>query len=127
MVKFGGSSVNAGTMYAGHYRPIYFLLIFVQGLPQPVYNRTSNWFANPPLPMNAEWSKATMTEQYALNNANYAAHGLPLYKNGALKAGEHRQQSLFDYTEDWKPGDKVPEVCTNLMNVRCCSADEKNA
>ena len=34
------------------------------GLPQPAYNTTKNWFANPLLVNNEDLSKATITQQY---------------------------------------------------------------
>ncbi|KAL6713287.1 hypothetical protein ACLMJK_008752 [Lecanora helva] len=101
-------ALNAGAEYPG---TIYwfFSKCWDDGLPQPVYNTTKNWFANPPLPNSSAWSKATIVQQYKNNQANYPKHGLPRYKNGAYTAGQHRQQSIFDISSDWKKGDPEPK------------------
>ena len=81
------------------------------GLLQPEYNHSSNWFANPPLPNNLGWSEVAMTEQQANNAISYPQHGLPTYQDGALKQPAERPGLLFDYTKDWKPGTPDPEWC----------------
>ena len=81
------------------------------GLAQPVYNSTKNWFTNPPLPNNLKWSQAALTQQYNNNAASYPAEGLPAYKDGAYKTGAERQADIFDYSVDWKVGDPDPIWC----------------
>lgn len=82
-----------------------------QGLAQPAYNTTKNWFTNPPLPNNQKWSEDTLTEQYQNNVASYAAASLPPYADGAYATGAKRQAAIFDYNKYWKIGDPDPKVC----------------
>ena len=65
-------------------------LSHVKGLVQPAYNFTKNWFTNPPLPDNLNWSEAATTQQYINNAASYPAAGLSAYQDGALKTGVER-------------------------------------
>ena len=82
-----------------------------QGLAQPAYNTTRNWFTNPPLPNNQKWSEDTLTEQYQNNVASYPAAKLPPYADGAYAMGAKRQAAIFDYNKYWEIGDPDPKVC----------------
>ena len=82
-----------------------------QGLAQPAYNTTRNWFTNPPLPNNQKWSEDTLTEQYLNNVAGYPAANLPPYADGAYAKGAKRQAAIFDYSKYWQVGDPSPKVC----------------
>ena len=86
-------------------------VLYAQGLAQPAYNSTKNWFTNPPLPSNQKWSEDTLTEQYLNNAANYPAAGLPSYADGAYSKGAKRQAAIFNYSVDWKLGTPDPKVC----------------
>ena len=88
-----------------------------QGLAQPAYNTTTNWFTNPPLPNNQKWSEDTLTEQYQNNVDGYPAANLPPYADGAYAKGAKRQAAIFDYNKYWQVGDPDPKVCV----PRLCS------
>ena len=91
-----------------------------QGLAQPAYNTTTNWFTNPPLPNNQKWSEDTLTEQYLNNVAGYAAANLPPYADGAYAKGAKRQAAIFDYNKFWQVGDPDPKVCVPRLCSQYC-------
>lgn len=82
-----------------------------QGLVQPAYKTTKNWFANPPLPNNYNWNNYAIVSQANANKASYPAADLPSYKLGAYKTGGERTAAIFNYTKAWKAGDKDPIWC----------------
>ena len=77
----------------------FFTKCYADGLVQPAYQNTSNWFADPYLPNNFNWALSTHNEQYNNNQATYAAKGWPLYNNCIQNHG------VGDVpVNDWVPG-----------------------
>lgn len=63
------NALHTGTEYPGKVW-WFFRKCWDDGLAQPAYNTTSNWFTIPPLPNNEGWGKAAITQQYLNNAAN---------------------------------------------------------
>lgn len=96
----------------------FFMKCWDDGLVEDAYNRSTNWFASPPLPENKVWAQNALTQQYHNNQAAYPKAGLPSYPNGAYKNYSKlyfdetpKSTWLFNYTEHWKPADPDPEWC----------------
>lgn len=89
----------------------FFTKCWDDGLAQPAYNSTKNWFTRPALPNNLDWMISTLSGQYLNNQKSYPAYGLPRYANGALKKDAERRAAVFNYAKSWKRGDKEPSWC----------------
>lgn len=84
----------------------FFTKCWADALVQPAY--TENWFAQPPIPNNLDWSQQTEYQQYANNQKSYPQQNppWPTYPNGAYN------QTYVDVPiTDWSPTDPDPEWC----------------
>ena len=77
----------------------------MQGLPQPAY-QGNNWFTEPALPNNENWSLTTDHQQWQNNQATYASKGWLPYPNGAYNT--ERDDTTSPPITDWAPGDATP-------------------
>lgn len=66
----------------------------------------NNWFTEPALPNNLEWSQTTSYQQWLNNNATYEAKGFQTYPNGAYNT--KRDETTAPAISDWAPGDPTP-------------------
>ncbi|KAL9607339.1 MAG: hypothetical protein Q9167_007738 [Letrouitia subvulpina] len=96
----------SGNEFKGNGTWWFFTKCFADGLVQPPYRQ--NWFAQPPLPNNVEWSQNTQAQQRRNNQLTYPAKKWQLYPNGAYTMVRN---STTSPPLDWHPGDPVPEWC----------------
>lgn len=97
-------------------RPVYwfFSKCLQDGLPQEVYNTTDNWFSDPILPQNTKWSQETGQQQHDNNVTPYREKWNIIYKQGSYRSDDGnppRFSYVWDYKQDWQPGDKTPDWC----------------
>ena len=76
-----------------------------QGLAQPAY-QGNNWFTNPPIPNNINWSMSTAGQQYRNNQLSYPAKGWPTYPDGGYNT--ERDSTISPPISDWAPGQPDP-------------------
>lgn len=85
----------------------FFTKCWADALVQPAY--TDNWFAQPPIPNNLDWSRKTGHQQYEQNQIAYKAHtpkAWPQHPNGFYNA------TYVDIPiTDWSPTEPDPKWC----------------
>ncbi len=84
----------------------FFTKCWADALVQPAY--ADNWFAQPPIPNNLDWSQQTEYKQYEQNQIAYKAHipPWPQYPNGAYNT------TYVDIPiTDWSPTQPDPKWC----------------
>lgn len=85
----------------------FFTKCWADALVQPAY--TDNWFAQPPIPNNLDWSQQTGLQQYEQNKIAYKKQipePWPLYPNGFYNA------TYVDIPiTDWSPTEPDPKWC----------------
>ncbi|KAL9037117.1 MAG: hypothetical protein Q9214_005840 [Letrouitia sp. 1 TL-2023] len=96
----------SGNEFKGNGTWWFFTKCFADGLVQPPYRQ--NWFAQPSLPNNVEWSQNTQAQQRRNNQLTYPAKKWQLYPNGAYTMTRNPTTSP---PLDWHPGDPVPAWC----------------
>ena len=87
----------------------FFTKCWADALVQPAY--TDNWFAQPPIPNNRDWSQQTGHQQYMNNQASYpkASPPRPTYPSGAYV--ETYDETTSPPITDWSPSDPEPIWC----------------
>lgn len=85
----------------------FFTKCWADALVQPAY--TDNWFAQPPIPNNLDWSQQTGLQQYKQNKIAYQKQipkPWPFYPNGFYNA------TYVDIPiTDWSPTEPDPKWC----------------
>lgn len=104
--QVNGNHFNDGISTATSETWWFFTKCWADALVQPAY--TENWFAQPPIPNNLDWSQKTQHDQYEQNKLSYPQHNPPFppYDNMAYNA------TYVDFPiTDWSPTDPDPKWC----------------